>query len=54
MVQGTANLMRDLYGGWLDANYGTRVETAYWTRWSHRKDRASEVAGAATQPAAIR
>ena len=37
MVQSTADLMMDLYGPWLDENYGTRVETLYWTRWSHRK-----------------
>ena len=37
MVQSTADLMKDLYGAWLDENYGTRVETLYWTRWSHRK-----------------
>lgn len=54
MVQATADLMRQLYGPWLDANYGARVETAYWTRWSHRKDGGAEVASAPTQPAAIR
>jgi hypothetical protein len=37
MVQSTADLMTDLYAPWLDENYGTRVETLYWTRWSHRK-----------------
>lgn len=37
MVQSTADLMKELYGSWLDENYGTRVETLYWTRWSHRK-----------------
>lgn len=37
MVQSTADLMMDLYGPWLDANYGERVETLYWTRWSHQK-----------------
>lgn len=37
MVQSTADLMMDLYGPWLDENYGTRVETLYWTRWSHQK-----------------
>lgn len=37
MVQATADLMRDLYSPWLDEHYASRVETAYWTRWSHRK-----------------
>lgn len=37
MVQSTANLMMDVYGPWLDDNYAERVETLYWTRWSHRK-----------------
>ncbi|MEZ6030278.1 MAG: hypothetical protein R3C46_11065 [Hyphomonadaceae bacterium] len=37
MVQSTADLMKQVYGDWLDANYGERVETLYWTRWSHRK-----------------
>jgi hypothetical protein len=37
MVQSTADLTMQLYGPWLDENYGTRVETLYWTRWSHRK-----------------
>ena len=54
MVQATADLMRDIYSPWLDANYGDRVETAYWTRWSHRKTDATVVASAPTQPAAIR
>ena len=37
MVQSTADLMKKLYGPWLDQHYATRVETPYWTRWSHRK-----------------
>lgn len=37
MVQSTADLARDLYGAWLDQHYASRVETTYWTRWSHRK-----------------
>jgi hypothetical protein len=49
MVQSTANLARDLYGSWLDQNYGERVETAYWTRWSHRKGASARP----TQTAAI-
>ncbi len=37
MVQSTADLMRDIYSPWLDEHYADRVETTYWTRWSHRK-----------------
>jgi len=37
MVQPTADLMRELYGAWLDQSYSERVETLYWTRWSHRR-----------------
>jgi hypothetical protein len=33
----TGARLRLLYSDWLDENYGTRVETLYWTRWSHRK-----------------
>lgn len=33
----TGARLRLLYSDWLDANYGVRVETPYWTRWSHRK-----------------
>lgn len=49
MVQSTADLMMDLYGPWLDANYGTRVETLYWTRWSHQKPALRTSQAAATQ-----
>jgi hypothetical protein len=54
MVQASADLMRDIYSPYLDNNYGERVETPYWTRWSHRKKSGSEVAGVTTQPVAIR
>ncbi len=33
----TGSRLRLLYSDWLDENYATRVETPYWTRWSHRK-----------------
>lgn len=33
----TAMRLRQLYRDWLDENYAERVETLYWTRWSHRK-----------------
>lgn len=33
----TALQMSLLYSDWLDQHYSERVETAYWTRWSHRK-----------------
>ncbi len=37
LMQPTADLMKELYGPWLDANYAARVDTLHWTRWSHRK-----------------
>lgn len=33
----TAARLGLLYSDWLDAAYLDRVETRYWTRWSHRK-----------------
>ena len=54
MVQASADLMRDIYSPYLDNNYGERVETLYWTRWSHRKKSEPEVAGVTTRPVAIR
>ena len=53
MVQSTADLLRDIYGEWLDANYGERVDTLYWTRWSHRKPALRGAMGPATQAALI-
>jgi len=33
----TATRLAGLYSDWLDSAYLDRVETRYWTRWSHRK-----------------
>jgi len=45
----TAARLRKLYSAWLDANYGERVETPYWTRWSGRKPARRTSADPATQ-----
>ncbi|HEV7692983.1 MAG TPA: hypothetical protein VGO52_19270 [Hyphomonadaceae bacterium] len=34
----TATVLKSLYSAYLDGAYETRVETAYWVRWSHRKE----------------
>jgi len=36
----TATVLKKLYSAYLDGAYETRVETAYWVRWSHRKEAA--------------
>jgi hypothetical protein len=36
----TAMVLKKLYSTYLDGAYETRVETAYWVRWSHRKEAA--------------
>ena len=54
MEPDTAATLGNVYSPYRDANYGERVETPYWTRWSHRKKSGSEVASVTTQPVAIR
>ena len=54
MEPDTAATLGKVYSPYRDANYGERVETPYWTRWSHRKKSGSEVASVTTQPVAIR
>ena len=54
MEPDTAVTLRKVYSPYLDANYGERVESPYWTRWSIRKKRQSEVESVTTQPVAIR
>jgi hypothetical protein len=53
MVQSTADLLRDIYGEWLDANYSEKVDTLYWTRWSHRKPPLRGAMGRPTQSSLI-
>ena len=53
MVQSTADLLRDIYGEWLDANYSEKVDTLYWTRWSHRKPPLRGATGRPTQSSLI-
>lgn len=37
MLQSTSELMQDVYGDWLTANYEQRVESEFWIRFSRRK-----------------
>lgn len=36
-IQRSVETATQLYDGWLTEHYRDRVETMYWTRWSHRK-----------------
>jgi len=53
MEPDTATVLKMLYSDYLDGAYESRVETAYWVRWSHRKTASAStmLAAAPSAPA---